>query len=88
MAKTTQEYQADYEPIIYGLSTQLEALARVLTQVRTVEDPDQDPPITPEEFVSIMQVFHEKLYALKDISGSLDGVVEEASGPPPTVHAV
>jgi hypothetical protein len=73
---------------VYGIATQVEALARVLTQVRTVEYPEQDPPITPDEFVSIMQVFHEKLDTLKDLAAGIDGAVEEASGPPHTVHAV
>jgi hypothetical protein len=77
MAKTTHGYEPNYEPIIYGLSTQLEALARVLSRVETVESDQDDPIITPKDFVRIMQLFQEKLYSLKDISGSLDGAVED-----------
>lgn len=63
-------------PVICGLIEQLEALARVLSHVETEGD-EQERTITPMDFVCVMQIFQEKLDSLKDLVGTLDGVIEE-----------
>ena len=77
----------DETEIVLGIAQQLEALARVLTYV-TTEGDEQDPPIiTPEDFVCIMQVFHEKLVSIEDLAGGVEAAVERG-GEPASMQAV
>jgi hypothetical protein len=61
--------------IVHHMSSQLEALARVLSYVHTA-DPDQRPTVSPDDFISIMGLFQEHLTTLKDIAGGIDRAAE------------
>lgn len=81
----------DETEIVHGISQQLEALARVLTYVKTEGD-EQDPnptTIKPTDFVCIMQIFQEKLESLEDLAGGIEGAVQHEGLPTPaTIAAV
>ena len=64
--------------ILRHLSTRLEVLARLLSQVQTEGD-DEDPTVTPEDMVCIMELFQEDLSSIKDLAETLDRVAEEDS---------
>ena len=77
----------DETEIVLGIAQQLEALALLLTYVKTEGD-EQDPPIiTPEDFVCIMQIFHEKLVSIEDLAGGVEAAVERG-GEPAAMQAV
>ena len=71
--------------IVYVLATQLEALARVLTHVKPLDE-DQQPTLRPEDFIHIMQLFQRQLASLQDIADGVDGAVE--AGCPGSLKAV